>query len=112
MGAYDTSFKPQSVTPANTSEQSMFTVGAGDIPAADVQCLIDVTIITGATPDIRVGIRPNGGGTFWKLHDVPVTPGNPLLGIGPWFLQDGDAIRVQTDDADEVTFSATGTYTT
>ena len=112
MGAFDTSFKPQSVTPANTSEQAMFIVGAGDIPAANLQCLINVNVITSATPNIHLGIRPSGGGTFWILFDDPVSPDNPLLGIGPLFLQDGDSIRVQTDDADEVTFSATGTYTT
>jgi hypothetical protein len=45
---------------------------------------------------------------FWIIEDGVLDAGQSYLSIGPLFLQSGDAVTVQTDDADEITFSLTG----
>lgn len=108
MGAFDTAFTPKSVAPANTTETALFTAGTDSTASQDVSCLVDVANIGSASIDVRVGVKPSGGSTHWKLYDKPVPAGDALLGIGPLILESGDAIQVRTDTADDAVFSVTG----
>jgi hypothetical protein len=109
MGAFDTSIAPRALTPANTSETTLITIGTDTTSGQDAQLTMEVSVITGDTPTVRVGIIPSGGSVHWKLYDDTVQPGNPLIGLGPWFFQSGDVVRVRTSIANAVTFSVTGT---
>jgi hypothetical protein len=68
-----------------------------------------VSVITTDNPTVRVGIIPSGGSVHWKLYNDAVATGDPLVGLGPWFLQNGDVIRVRSSVASAVTFSVSGT---
>lgn len=109
MGAFDTAISPIASTPSNTSETTLLTVGSDTTANKDVQVTVDICVVTSDTPTVRLGIIPSGGSVQWKLYDDPVTSTNPISGMGPYFLQDGDVIRVQTSVASAVDFSATGT---
>jgi hypothetical protein len=109
MGAFDKVFPPKGVTPADTNETALFTAGTDSTSAQEVSVMVDVVNVSGAgTPAVKVGITPSGGSVHWKVFDVEVAVGSPLLGLGPWPLNPGDAITVQTDTANAVTFSITG----
>jgi hypothetical protein len=110
MGAFDTSITPRALTPSGTTESTLITIGT-DTPAADCQLTCDVSVITNDSPTVRVGIIPSGGSVHWKMYDDPVTSNNPIIGLGPWFFQNGDVIRVRTSVANAVTFSVSGTST-
>jgi hypothetical protein len=109
MGAFDRSFKPKALTPGSTTEATLFTAGTDSTAAQDCQVVVDISNISTATATARVGILPVGGSVHWKIYDDPVAPDNPLIGVGPWFLQAGDIIRVRTSVANALTFSVTGT---
>jgi hypothetical protein len=111
VSAYDTSFVPRALTPAGTTDVTLFTVGT-NCPSADAQVLINATTIGAVSPNIRIGITPSGGSTFWVIRDVNLAVGDPIAGLGPYFLKDGDAIEVQTASPSDVTFSVTGSYST
>lgn len=108
MGAFDTAFTPKSLAPANTTEAALFTAGTDSSSSQDVSCLVDVSNIGSATIAVRIGIKPSGGSTHWRLYDASIPAADSILGIGPWFLQSGDAIQVRTDTADDAVFSVTG----
>jgi hypothetical protein len=103
MAAFDVALEPVAVTPANTSDATLFTA------SADSSVLVDAANI-GSTDGVtvRIGITPSGGSVHWKVFDTIVDSGQSLLSLGPWFLQVSDAVTVRTDDADEITFSLTG----
>ena len=104
MAAFDTSIAPVAVTPANTSPATLFTA------SADTSVLVNAVNI-GATDGvtINIGIDPAGGAALFAIIDDGVLDaGQSYLSLGPFFLQSGDAVSVQTDDADEITFSLTG----
>lgn len=102
MAAFDTAITPAASTPADTNNATLFTA------SADTSVLVDVANI-GADPiEVRVGITPSGGSVHWKVYDAQVPVGNPILGLGPWMLQSGDAVTVRTDTADDAVFSLTG----
>jgi hypothetical protein len=103
MPAFDTSITPVAVTPANTSNATLFTA------SADTSVLVDAANI-GSTDGvlIRMGITPSGGSVHWKVFDAAIDSNDALNSMGPWFLQTGDAVTVRTADADEITFSLTG----
>ena len=105
MAAFDTSLTPVASTPANTSNAALFTA------SADSSVIVDAANIGTALVAVRIGITPSGGSVHWKLFDVPIDPANALIGLGPWFLQTGDAVTVRTDTADDATFSLTGVET-
>lgn len=103
MAAFDTSITPAFSTPANTSNATLFTA------TADTSVLVDVANVgTVDNVQVRVGVTPSGGAVHWKVFDLPIPLGDSMLGIGPIFLQNGDAVTVRTADADEITFSLTG----
>lgn len=102
MAAFDTALTPVSSTPANTSNATLFTA------TADSSVLVDVANIGAASVAVRVGLTPSGGSVHWKTFDVVVLSEDSLLGLGPWFLQSGDAVTVRTDTADDAVFSLTG----
>lgn len=103
MAAFDTSITPVASTPASTANATLFTA------SADTSVLVDVAVITAATTlNVRVGITPSGGSVHWMVFDMPVEVGNPIGSLGPYFLQNGDAVTVRTDSANNVTFSLTG----
>lgn len=102
MAAFDTALTPASSTPANTSNASLFAA------SADSSVLVDVANIGSAQVAVRVGITPSGGSVHWKLFDVEIPAADSLLALGPWFLENGDAVTVRTDTADDATFSLTG----
>lgn len=106
MAVFDTAITPVSSTPANTSNATLYTAGA------DTSVLVDVANI-GVTDGVlvRVGITPSGGSVHWKIFDVSLDASDSILGLGPWFLKNGDAVTVRTADADEITFSLTGVVT-
>ena len=106
MAAFDTAITPVAVTPANTSNATLFTA------ADDSSVLVDVAVIAAdTTAHVRVGITPSGGSVHWMVWDMPIEDGNPIGSLGPYFLQSGDAVTVRTDTADDVTFSLTGVET-
>jgi hypothetical protein len=103
MPAFDTAITPVQSTPANTSNATLFTA------SADTSVLVDVANIGAAgAVQVRVGVTPSGGSVHWKVFDSIVEQGDAMLALGPWFLQNGDAVTVRTADADEITFSLTG----
>ena len=102
MAAFDTAITPVSSAPANTSNAALFTA------SADTSVLVDAANIGSDTVRIRVGITPSGGSVHWKVYDLPVVAEDAVSGLGPWFLQNGDAITVRTDTADDAVFSLTG----
>lgn len=108
MAAFDTAFTPKSLAPANTTEAALFTAGTDSTSTQDVSCLVDVANIGTATIAVRVGIKPSGGSTHWKLYDANIPANDALSGLGPWFLESGDAIQVRTDTANDAVFSVTG----
>lgn len=104
MGAFDTAVTPVASTPANTSDATLFTA------SADSSVLVNAVNI-GSTDGvtINIGIDPAGGAALFNIIDDGVLDGGQsYLSLGPFFLQSGDAVTVQTDDADEITFSLTG----
>lgn len=105
MAAFDTAITPVAVTPANTSDTTLFT--ASD----DTSVSVNSTNIGASSIAVRVGITPSGGSVFWVAFDVPVPTGQAFLGIGPLFLQIGDAVTVRTGTANDATFSLTGVET-
>lgn len=109
MGAFDTAFAPKALTPADINEATLFTAGTDSPGGKDVQLTVDVSVIGVSSVSVQVGILPSGGSVHWKVHNDAVEASNPLIGLGPWFLQDGDAIRVKSGAAYDVTFSCTGT---
>ena len=109
MGAFDSAFQPIGLTPSNTTEATLLDVGTDTTSGQDVQCLVNVSVIGGSSVDVRVGILPSGGSVSWILYDDPVAADNPVIGLGPFFLQPGDQVRVLTQTASAVTFTATGT---
>lgn len=109
MGAFDTAFKPRALTPANTSVATLFTCGTHSPIGEDAQVNINASVIGTTTCLVRIGITPAGGTQFWIVHDDPVTADNPIIGLGPIFLQSGDSIDVRTSVANAVTFSVSGT---
>jgi len=108
VGAFDTAFKPRAVTPSNTSEQDLFIVGTHS-SSQDVQVNINVSVIGTTTPTARIGFIPLAGAVFWIIFDDPIETDNPIIGLGPFFLQNGDIIRVRSSVANDLTFSVTGT---
>lgn len=102
MAAFDTALTPVSSAPANTSNATLFTA------TADSSVLVDVANIGSASINVRVGITPSGGSVHWKLYDLLISSANSVLGIGPLFLENGDAVTVRTDTADDAVFSLTG----
>lgn len=103
MAAFDTAITPVASTPNGTSNTTLFTA------SADTSVLVDVCVVDGSVPVlVRVGITPSGGSVHWKLFDFPVPAGEPVVSLGPWFLQSGDVVTVRTAVADDVTFSLTG----
>ena len=106
MAAFDTAITPAFSTPANTSNATLFTAGA------DTAVLVDVVNLTTVELSVRVGVTPSGGAVHWKLFDQVIPSANSVLGIGPLFLQSGDAVIVRTDNADDATFSLTGVEST
>lgn len=102
MAAFDTALTPTSSAPANTSNATLFTA------SADSSVMVDVANIGSATVAVRVGVTPSGGSVHWKLYDVTIPTGDALAGLGPWFLENGDAVTVRTDTADDAVFSLTG----
>ncbi len=111
MGAFDSAFKPKGLTPNNTLQATLFTVGVDSTSGQDVQVNINVSVIGSGSVDVRVGIIPLGGAVVWLMFDDAVAASNPVLGLGPLFLQAGDTIEVRTASANNVTFSVTGTET-
>lgn len=105
MAAFDTSLTPVSSTPANTSNATLFT------STSDSSVLVDVANIGAVPVAVRVGVTPSGGSVHWKIFDMSIPVADAILGLGPWFLQSGDAVTVRTADADEITFSLTGVRT-
>lgn len=102
MGAFDTAITPVSAAPGDTNNAALLTA------SADTSVLVDVANIGSGAVGVRVGITPSGGSVHWKLFDTAVPAGDSILGIGPLFLESGDAITVRTDTADDAVFSATG----
>lgn len=102
MAAFDTSITPVSSAPANTSDATLFTA------SADTSVLVDVANIGAAAVGVRIGITPSGGSVHWKIYDLTIGAADALNGLGPWFLQNGDAVTVRTDTADDAVFSLTG----
>lgn len=102
MAAFDTPITPTSAAPANTSNATLFTASAA------TSVLVDVANIGAAGIAVRVGVTPSGGSVHWKVFDGPILDGDALLGLGPWFLESGDAVTVRTDTADDAVFSVTG----
>jgi hypothetical protein len=104
MPAFDTAITPVAVTPANTSNATLFTA------SADTSVLVNaVNVGTTNGVTINIGIDPSGGTALFNIIDDGVLDaGQSYLSLGPFFLQNGDAVVVQTDDADEITFSLTG----
>lgn len=105
MAAFDTALAPVSATPANTSDATLFTA------SADSSVLIDVANIGTAAILVRVGVTPSGGSNAWRIHDLIIESGNPLLRYGPVFLQNGDAVVVRTNTANVAVFSLDGVET-
>lgn len=104
MAAFDTAIAPTALTPANTSQATLFTA------SADTAVLVDVSNIGTGTIAVNVGIDP-GAGEHWKVFESTIGPGDALASLGPYFLQSGDTIEVQTDTANEATFSVSGLAT-
>lgn len=106
MAAFDTAITPVASTPANTSNATLFTA------SADSSVLVDIANIGSGQLTVRVGITPSGGAVHWKLYDFVVPSQDALGALGPWFLQNGDAVTVRTDTANDATFSLTGVEST
>lgn len=104
MAAFDTAIAPTASTPANTSQATLFTA------SADTAVLVDVANIGTGVIAVNVGINP-GAGTHWKVFETTLPAGGALASLGPYFLQSGDTVEVQTDTADDATFSLTGLAT-
>ncbi len=102
MAAFDTALTPTAVTPAATTNTTLFTA------SFDSSVLVDVANIGGSAIAVRVGVTPSGGSVHWKLYDLSIPAGESALSIGPWFLQNGDAVTVRTDTANNAVFSLTG----
>ncbi len=100
--AFTNSITPTAVTPGTTADTTLYTAGG------DTSVMVDVCNIGTAAARVRVGITPSGGTVHWKVYDLPVGVGDSALNLGPWFLQNGDAVTVRTDTASGVTFSLTG----
>lgn len=105
MAAFDTALTPVAATPANTSETTLFTA------SADSSVLVEATNIGSGAIEVRVGVTPNGGSVHWKLYDTIIPAQDAMISMGPWFLQNGDAVIVRTDTANDATFSLTGVET-
>lgn len=105
MAAFDTVITPAFSSPANTSNATLYTA------TADTAVLVDAANILTTEATIRVGVTPSGGAVHWKVYDQAIPAGNSLLGVGPIFLQTGDAVTVQTGTANSITFSLTGVAT-
>jgi len=109
VGAFDTVFKPRGLTPNSTLQATLFTVGTDSPAGEDCQALVNVSVVGTAAINVRVGVIPSGGSVIWLMYDDAVESANPVIGLGPLFLQSGDTIEVRTDSANNVTFSVTGT---
>lgn len=102
MPAFDTAITPASSEPANTSNATLFTA------SADTAVLVDVANDGSSTIAVRVGITPSGGSVHWKVYDLPISASDGVTSLGPWFLQNGDAVTVRTNTANDAVFSLTG----
>lgn len=110
MGAFDTVFNARGLTPNNTIEATLFTVGVDSAAGEDAQVNVNVSVVGSLAVSVRVGFTPAAGSpTIWVLFDDNVEAGDPIVGLGPLFLQPGSKIQVRTADANNVTFSVTGT---
>lgn len=105
MAAFDTAITPSSSAPANTSNATLFTA------SADTLVLVDVANIGTGAITVRVGVTPSGGAVHWKLYDQAIAVGDSLTGLGPYALQNGDAVTVRTNTANDAVFSCTGVRT-
>lgn len=101
MAAFDTAITPTASSPANTSQATLFTA------SADTAVLVDVANIGTGTIAVNVGINP-GGGVHWKVFEQNIEAGGALASLGPYVIQSGDTIEIQTDTADDATFSVSG----
>lgn len=104
MAAFDTALTPVAVTPANTSNTTL-----DPDNNADAFIYVDAVNIGAVPVAIRIGITPSGGSVHWKVFDLTLPATESALAFGPWFIQAGDVVTVRTADADEITFSLTGT---
>lgn len=104
MSAFDTAIAPAAATPADTSQATLFTA------AADTALLVDVANIGSGVIAVNVGIDP-GAGVHWKVYEQAIDAGAALASLGPYILQSGDTIEVQTDTADDAVFSVSGLAT-
>jgi len=107
VAAFDTAFTPKALTPANTTEAALLIVGT-DTAAQDVSLMVDVANIGTGAIAVRVGIKPSGGSTHWKVYDLSIAVGDAIASLGPYFLENADAIQVRTDTANDAVFSTTG----
>lgn len=108
MAAFDKSIKPKGVTPADTTETIIFTAGTDSPAGQDVQVLVNACPIGDVAVATSIGITPSGGSRFWIVFEESVSATNPIVGLGPWFLQPGDEIVGQIASAGNVTVSVTG----
>lgn len=104
MAAFDTAITPTAATPGDTSQATLFTA------SADTAVLVDVANIGTGVIAVNVGVDP-GAGVHWKVFEQTIAAGGALASLGPYFLPSGDTIEVQTDTADDATFSVSGLVT-
>lgn len=102
MAAFDTAITPVFSSPTNTSNATLFTAGF------DTALLVVVTNLTALQVAVKVGVTPSGGSVHWLMFEFAIPANDATDPIGPIFLQDGDAITVQTATANAITFSASG----
>lgn len=101
--AFDASLTPVASTPATTSETALFTA------SADSSVLVDVVNLSTSSQTFRLGIKPSGGSTHWKVYGLSLAPSESALAFGVWFLQNGDAVQVQSGSTGSVlSYSLTG----
>lgn len=106
MAVFDTVIVPTGLTPANTSEATLYT------GITDSAVLVRASNVDGtASVNVRVGQQASGGSTFWHVFDLPLPAGDAVT-VGPVFLRVNDLIRVQSGTASDATFTVSGVRST
>jgi hypothetical protein len=100
--AFDISLTPKSAAPTSTTNVTLFTA------AADSSVLVDVVNLSTSAVLVRVGIDPSTTALQWKVFDYSIAKGDALLGLGPFFLQSGDAVVCRSGTANNAAFTLSG----
>ena len=106
MAVFDTVIVPTSLSPANTSEATLYT------GVSDTALIVDASNIDGTNSvDISIGVQPASGSTTWLVRTMPL-PAADAFRIGPIFIRVNDLIRVQIGTANDASFTAHGVRST